>query len=150
MLAAGELIRTIEAFRWNPPSPDCSGLAYDSIHDRLLVSDGEVNEVSRWAGVNLFEASRDGSLLRGSDLTGFTNEPTGVAFDPGGRMFFSDDNAREIHVVQLGANMQFDESDPVVSFSSRDFGSGDPEGVGYDVAGDRLFVAEKKTRARSG
>jgi hypothetical protein len=39
------LVNTIDTSRWSPASPDPSGLAYDATANRLLVSDGEVDEM---------------------------------------------------------------------------------------------------------
>ncbi|MGH9198710.1 MAG: hypothetical protein ACRD1T_23645, partial [Acidimicrobiia bacterium] len=94
------------------PAPDPSGISYLCspqppplvCADRLLISDGEVDEMTPstgcgtacWAGANLFEADLQGNLQATSSTTGadptdavnssqvgnFSNEPTGVAWNP--------------------------------------------------------------------
>jgi uncharacterized protein YjiK len=136
------LVNTIETWRWSPPSPDPSGIAYNSTSKRLLVSDGEVDEMSIFAGANYYESSLAGSLVRTSNTLGFSPEPTGVAFDSGGRLFMTDDDARRVFQIALGSNGSFDATDPATYFSTSGFGSGDPEGVAYDEGGNRLFIAD--------
>lgn len=136
------LVNTIETSRWSPPSPDPSDLAYDSNTNRLLVSDGEVDEMSLFSGANYYEATLGGSLLRTTNTLAFSHEPAGLAFDPGGRLFFTDDDAHKVFQVALGANGSFDAGDPSSSFSIRQapYGIVDGEATAYDRVGDRLFV----------
>lgn len=136
------LVNTIETWRWSPPSPDPSGLAYDPVANRLLVVDGEVDEMSIYEGANYYEATLGGSLLRTTNTLSFSPEPVGVAFDPAGRGFVSDDDQNRVFQVTLGADGRLDPSDPVTSFSTSSFGSGDPEGVAYDSQNNRLFIAD--------
>ena len=56
------LIRMTASSAFDPPSPDPSGITYLPGSGRLLISDGEVEEMSIYAGENLFEVSRMGSL----------------------------------------------------------------------------------------
>jgi DNA-binding beta-propeller fold protein YncE len=58
------LVNTIETSRWSPPSPDPSGLAYDPATNRLFISDGEVDEMSIYKGVNYYESTLGGTLAR--------------------------------------------------------------------------------------
>jgi hypothetical protein len=135
------LVHTIDTSRWSPASPDPSGLAYDTARDRLLVTDGEVDEMSIYSGANYYEASRGGTLLRTSTTVPFSNEPTGIAVDTG-RAFITDDDRQRVFQVALGSNGIFDSTDSTTSFSTSGFGGGiDPEGIAYDSAGDRLFIA---------
>jgi sugar lactone lactonase YvrE len=136
------LVNTVETFRWSPPSPDPSGLAYDPTTNRLLVSDGEVDEMSIYAGVNYYETTLSGTVMRTTKTLAFTPEPTGVAYDSPARLFITDDDQRRVFVVSLGQNGQLDANDPTTSFSTSSFGSGDPEGITYDKTGNRLFIAD--------
>jgi uncharacterized protein YjiK len=136
------LVNTIETWRWSPSSPDPSGLAYDSVNNQMLVVDGEVDEMSLYKGANYYEMALSGSLLRTTNTLAFTHEPVGAAFDSAARMFISDDDQRRVFTVALGANGRFDSNDSVTSFSTSSFGSGDPEGITYDKAGARLFIAD--------
>ena len=57
---------------WAHPSPDPSGITYNSRTGQLIISDGEVEELEEggvefpnnvWMGTNLFVASLQGELL---------------------------------------------------------------------------------------
>lgn len=135
------LVNTIETWRWSPASPDPSGLAYDSAANRLIVVDGEVDEMSIYSGANYYEAGLGGSLLRTTNTLALTREPVGVAYGAG-KLFISDDDADRIHQITLGADGRFDALDAVHSFSTTAYGSGDPEGLAYDPSGGRLFIAD--------
>jgi hypothetical protein len=135
------LVNTIDTSRWSPASPDPSGLAYDATANRLLVSDGEVDEMSIYKGVNYYESTLGGTVTRTTNTLAFTNEPTGVAFDARGRVFVTDDDQRRVFQITLGDG-HLDGSDPRTSFGTAAFGSNDPEGVAYDPVGDRLFIAD--------
>jgi hypothetical protein len=51
------LVQIIDAARWATPSADPSGIGYWPARGTYLVSDGEIDEVSFFAGVNLPTAS---------------------------------------------------------------------------------------------
>ena len=140
--APSSLVQTIDTSRWSPPSPDPSGLAYEPGRNRLLMSDGEVDEMNIYDGANYYESTLGGSLLRTSNTLGFSHEPVGLTFQTG-RNFFSDDDQRKVWQVALGSDNQFGTGDAVTaSFGTTSFGNGDPEGLAYDAAGDRLFIAD--------
>jgi DNA-binding beta-propeller fold protein YncE len=136
------LVKTIKTSRWSPASPDPSGIAYDSLADRLLVVDGEVDEMSIFKGVNYFETTLAGALLRTANTTGFSHEPVGLTFNPAGRVFVADDDQDRVFEITLGANGRLEAGDPRRSFSTLSYGSSDPEGVAYDSARNRLFIAD--------
>ena len=99
--------------------------------------------MSIYSGANYYEATLGGSLISTTNTLAFSDEPTGVALDSGGRVFITDDDSLRVYQVALGTNGRLDASDQVTaSFSTSSFGSGDPEGVTYDKAGDRLFIAD--------
>src|SRR5688572_5069393 len=54
--AAGNLtlVQIIDTSKWNPSSPDPSGITYWPARNRLVVVDGEVEEMSIFKGANLF------------------------------------------------------------------------------------------------
>jgi DNA-binding beta-propeller fold protein YncE len=139
---ASSLVNTIQTSAWSPPSPDPSGIGYDSTTNRLLVTDGEVEEMSIWKGANYYEATLAGTLLRTASTTSFSDEPVGVTFSAAGKVFISDDDERKVFDIALGSNGLFDASDGRSYFSTSMFGSRDPEGVAYDRAGNRLFIAD--------
>src|SRR5918999_5821731 len=138
---SASLVNTIDTSGWALPSPDPSGLAYDAAANRLIVVDGEVEEMAIYAGANYYEAALTGGLQRTANTLRFTPEPVGAAFTPG-RVFISDDDADRIYQVALGADGRFDTADPVSSFSTSPYSSGDPEGLAYDAAGGRIFIAD--------
>ncbi|MEW5958501.1 MAG: Ig-like domain-containing protein, partial [Chloroflexota bacterium] len=140
------LVQTINAWQWSPPSPDSAGIVYLPASNSLLVSDSEVNEMSIYTGVNLFESTLTGTLIDTFDTTSFSDEPTGVTLNPSnGHLFFSDDTGtpRAIYEMEPGPDGQYDTSDDIItSFSTSDFGSMDPEGVTYDSWQGVLFIAD--------
>ncbi len=137
------LVRTINTFAWSPPSPDPSGIAYDIAQNRLLVADGEVEEMAIYSGANYFESSLTGTLLRTSNTRRFSDEPVGVAYDNAARVIISDDDTRTLYMINVGSDGHVGGSDDTwTSFDTRDFGNDDPEGVSYDKAGNRLFFSD--------
>ena len=70
---------------WVHPSPDPSGITYNSRTGRLIISDGEVEETGDaypkhvYKGTNLYVASLQGGLLgTGANTLAYSNEPVGV------------------------------------------------------------------------
>jgi DNA-binding beta-propeller fold protein YncE len=150
-METASLIQTIDTSRFHPPSPDPAGIAYFSSMNTLLMSDSEVNEMSIYTGVNVFEVSLGGSLRDTSTTDPPSNEPTGVGFDPGtnasggvGTVFFSDDTGSEgVYVVDLGLDDLFGTGDDVwTSFSGEAFGSGDSEGITFDPGPGVLYLVD--------
>jgi hypothetical protein len=136
------LVRMIDTSQWRPPSPDPSGITYLPASGRLLISDGEVEEMSIFEGYNIFEITQAGSVVNTYSSLGFSDEPTDVAIDPAsGHLFFSDDNKKKIYEVALGADGTLGTNDDQVSsFSTQAFNCVDPEGLAF--ADGRLFVAD--------
>src|SRR5262249_7222780 len=54
------LVRTTQTSKYSPPSPDPSGVTYDSATGHLVISDAEVEEMRIWAGKNVFETTLTG------------------------------------------------------------------------------------------
>jgi len=139
------LVTTIETFSWSPPSPDPSGVAWWASKGRLIVVDGEVEEtmggITHYAGVNTWEVTTSGGLLHTSTTyPAFSSEPTDVAAD-GSTVFFVDDNADEVFIVDVGGDGELGTADDTrASFDTRAFNSHDPEGLAF---GDgSLFVSD--------
>ena len=137
----GAIVAVHPTSRWTRTSPDPSGIAYDPLHDRLVVTDAEVDETAHFARANVFFAGRDGRQL-GTALAGFTPEPSDLAIDPtAGRWFVSDDLRRRIYVVELGADGEFGTTDDrIATIDTTRFGSLDPEGIA--VAEGSLYIAD--------
>jgi hypothetical protein len=141
----GTLIKTTQTSQFSPPSPDPCGLAYQSSTDRLIISDPEVEEIppghpGSFQGANVFEATRAGALVRTGNVTSYTNEPSGVAFNPSnGHFFFADDDRDEIYEVDPGSD-GFSSNDVVTHFDTNAAGNIDPEGAAYGAG--TLFISD--------
>ena len=139
------LVATTDTSVWSPPSPDPAGVAYLPGADRLLVSDSEVDEMSLYAGANLFTARRSGVVTgTGTTLT-WSNEPTGVAVNPtNGHLYLSDDDKKQIfEIASAGADGQFGTVDDGArtTFKTSTFGNTDAEDVGFDsLRGELLTI----------
>jgi hypothetical protein len=139
------LVRTILTSQWSPASPDPSGIAYISHLGTLLVSDAEVDEMSIYTGKNLYEMSLGGQLVRSLTTASFSDEPSGVAYNPANRhLFFSDDTGtKSVYELNPGADGLYSTSDDIVtSFKTSTFGSSDPEGIAFDTKRGVLYVAD--------
>lgn len=142
------LAKVTDTGQWSPSSPDASGIAYISHLDALLVSDGEVNEMPIFTGDNLFLATLGGSLSDTLTTIGFSDEPTGVAYNPDNQhVFFSDDTGtRSVYEMNPGGDRLYGTADDVVtSFATAAFGSRDPEGLAYDAGRDVLYITDGVT-----
>ncbi|HEY0738989.1 MAG TPA: SdiA-regulated domain-containing protein [Herpetosiphonaceae bacterium] len=146
-------VQTSETSRWNPPSPDPSGITYWPRRDHLVVVDGEVEEMAIWAGANMFEATRDGSLVQTYDTTSFNTEPVGIDIEitENDRFFISNDSKKTIFEIDLGPDREFGTSDDKRRpFLTSGFGNTDPEGLTlgrgklYTVDGGdrRVYITE--------
>jgi hypothetical protein len=138
------LIKTTQTSQYSPPCPDPSGLTYDPTTSRLIIADGEVEEMSIFAGVNLFQATLGGTLVATGDTMDYSIEPVGLAFNALNKhLFVSDDDAREVFEVVAGNDGKFGTSDDVVThFDTVVFGCDDPEGIAYDSANNALFLID--------
>ncbi|MGY1681899.1 PKD domain-containing protein [Geodermatophilus sp. SYSU D01176] len=133
---------------WAEPSPDPSGVTYNSRTGRLIIVDGEVEETGAaypnnvWRGTNLFVAGLDGALLEyDTNTLAYSAEPVGVGFRPASaeweeRLFISDDNLDRIFEVNRGSDGRYGTPDDTqTSFSARFTGTSadDPEDVAIDL-----------------
>ncbi|MHC4233895.1 MAG: PKD domain-containing protein [Planctomycetota bacterium] len=140
------LVQTINTWQFNPPSPDPAGITYLGHLGHLLISDSEVNEMSIFQDVNLFEIELDGNLLEtGNTTIHLSNkEPTGVTWNPANNhIFISNDDRDKIYEMAAGPDGIYGTADDIVtSFDTGAFGSGDPEGVTFDSSQGVLFIAD--------
>lgn len=138
------LVRKTLLSQLSPPSPDPSGIVYRSDVDRLLVVDSEVDEMSIYRSVNLWQLSRSGTASDTGNTLKFSKEPTGVGYDPvGKRIFVSDDDKGKVFEVTAGSDGRFGTSDdPVTSISTTAFGDDDAEDVTYDTRDKALYVTQ--------
>ncbi len=143
-MEVASLVQTIQTSQFSPPSPDPAGITYLGHLGDLLISDSEVNEMSIFTGVNQFRITLSGSLVDTFTTTLYSNEPTGVSWNPANlHLFYSDDSRDEIFEVNPGPDGLYDTPDDIVtSFDTRAFNSNDPEGVTYDFAQGVLFIVD--------
>ncbi|NIW43400.1 MAG: hypothetical protein GWN30_01080, partial [Gammaproteobacteria bacterium] len=76
------LVQIIDGSVWSPPNPDSSGLEYLIAENQLMISDSEVEEMTIYEGVNVFEPNNTGTLEDTCDTTYFSVEPSGAAANP--------------------------------------------------------------------
>ena len=139
------LIATVDGSQLSPPSPDTAGITYLSDVGTLLVSDSEVNEMPIYAGVNLFELTTAGSQVQSGNSLAFSNEPTGVTFNPVNRhIFVSDDDKDEVNEIDPGGDNIYGTGDDslVTVVDANIFNSTDAEGVALDTLGGNLFIID--------
>ena len=144
-LVQATLVQTIDTSQFSPPSPDPAGITYIALSNRLLVSDSEVNEIpSLFTGDNLFKMTLSGSLDETLTTISFSNEPTGVSYNPvNHHLFFSDDVADDIFEMDPGPDGLYDTTDDIItSFDTKDFNSNDPEGITYASGLGDLFIVD--------
>jgi hypothetical protein len=113
--------------------------------NRLLLSDSEVEEIpALFTGVNLFEFTLASNLSKTYSTTSFSNEPTGVAVNPGnGHWFLSNDDEKKVFEVDLGADGSFGTADDSVTWlNTLSFNSADPEDVAFDSRRGHLLIAD--------
>lgn len=107
--------KVLSSSPWSNSSPDPSGITYLPDSNTLLMVDGEVEEMPNiFAGSNLFEVNRDGTPVRSGSTLAYTDEPTGVSFNPDtGHIFVSADDDRRIYEIAAGADGKFGTADDV-------------------------------------
>jgi hypothetical protein len=145
VIVPSALVRIIQTSQWSPPSPDPSGIVYWRSRGRLLISDGEVDEMPQYfTGVNVFESTRTGNLVDTYSTTAFSNEPTGVAVNPdNNHIFYTDDGQDEVFEVRAGADGEYGTADDTwTHFDTRRFNSFDPEGIAFDSWRGHLYVVD--------
>ncbi|MGH8248047.1 MAG: Ig-like domain-containing protein, partial [Gammaproteobacteria bacterium] len=140
------LVRTTFTSQWSSPSPDPMGGAYIPTSNRLMISDSEIEEYQRpyWNGGNIFSSTLQGDFLTLHDITNFTNEPTGIAFNPtNNHLFISDDNMKEVFEVNPGNdNKWFTGDDIRTQFDTKVLGTNDTEDVAYNPFNGYLYLAD--------
>ncbi|MPZ94474.1 MAG: hypothetical protein GEU96_06020 [Propionibacteriales bacterium] len=139
-----QLLRTRDLSQLNPTSPDPSGIVWMSNRSRLMISDGEVDEMPLYEGTNLYETTLTPTVSKRGTTVPWSNEPTGVGYNPAnGHLFTSDDDKKRIFEVDDGADNVFGTADDVVtSFSSAAFGNTDPEDLTLDLATGDLYIVD--------
>ncbi|MGH7493172.1 MAG: hypothetical protein ACREOO_12360, partial [bacterium] len=133
---------TTSTSQWSPSSPDPMGVAYISTSNRLMISDSEVEEMSMFTGVNVFDATLQGGLVNTFSTISFSREPTGVAFNPNNQhLFFSDDDADEVFEIDPGLDGNYFTGDDIrTSFDTRSINNMDAEDIAY--GNGNLYIAD--------
>jgi hypothetical protein len=136
---------------WSPSSPDPAGVDYLPPTDgrptgALLIADSEVDEMPNYfLGKNVFESTTSGTLVSTCSTTSFTNEPTGVAINPGNNhIFISNDTGTndKVYEVSLGTDGIYCTADDTVTITNVAtlYGATDAEDVAY--GNNTLFIAD--------
>lgn len=145
---SAELLTTTKTSEWRSPSPDPTGLTVIRSTNRLIVSDAEVEEISRlWKGGNLFTASRGGKLIRRGSVLRATPEPEDVAWHDGSRsLYVVDDDRDRVYRIRAGHDGRIGTSDDRsrAILRTRSFGSRDPEGLAWRSPGRTLIVTDAR------
>ncbi len=139
------LVRVTETSKFTPPSPDPCGVVYLPDYNSLLISDSEVEEMPPyWTGKNLFQVTLSGTLISTLTTAPFSDEPTGVAYDPVSKnFFFTDDDWGRVFILNPGPDRIYNTADDIVTyFSTRAFGSQDTEDVVFDSVRGHLLVVD--------
>jgi len=135
-------VREVATSSYRPPSPDPSGVAYLSGSDRLFIADGEVDEMSIFEDVNLFQVTRAGALQSTGVTLPWSAEPVGVGYNPGNNhLFISDDDPNDVFELNAGADGRFGTSDDGRTTFNVENEVTDPEGIDYDAATNSLWYA---------
>ena len=153
------IIQTTDMAASSPPSPDPSGITYLPNSNRLMVTDGEVeekvNKITHFQGANVWELTLSGTVIQTANIskryptvTPMTDEPTDVTWSPvDGHYFFTDDGGKRVYNLNPGVDGlvgTFD--DRWTFFSTLSAHNGDPEGITLDTWRNRLFVADGVNR----
>jgi uncharacterized protein YjiK len=149
------IVKTTDMSAISPPSPDPSGITYLPNSNRLMVTDGEVEEtvngITHFQGANVWELTLGGSVVRTANISKkaptvvpMTNEPAGVTWNPvDGHYFFTEDDGKEVFDLNPGADGWIGTADDSwTHFDTLGVGNGDPEGITFDTWNNRLFVAD--------
>jgi len=148
-LDTAALVSTIEGSALTPNSPDPSGITYDATLDRLVMTDGEIEEEKNnsypYPGTNGWVFPRDGSGTTSVfDTTddecsadgGSPNnrEPVGIARNPDDGHYFIARDGRNL-VWELDAGFS-----PLRCLALSPLGVADSEGIAY--GNGRLWIAD--------
>ena len=129
---------------WALGIPDPAGVAYNPTTGVFFLSNSEIDESPTYDPTDIFAFTLDGTLTA-SYTPPYTDEPTGLAVDPGvNRMYVSDDDHETVYVV--------DPINPQTlywSFSTSNLGGAggdDPEDISFDPVTHHVFVVNGASR----
>lgn len=139
----GSLVQLIHTSNFSPASPDPAGIAYLAASDRLLIADSEVEEMTIWAGKNLFSTTRTGSGLGTGSTYPYSKEPAGIGIDPNtNTLYISDDDKDTVFQFRPGADGVHGTADDSRPYFSVAAISTDPEGIEFDAATGRIWICD--------
>ena len=154
---SSSLVRTTNMAAYSTPSPDPSGLTYVPALNKLVMTDGEVEEtvngITHFHGANVWELNLAGGVQRTANIsrvqptvTPMTNEPTGIAWNPAnGHYYVTDDDAARVYDLNPGADGLIGTADDTWTFFhalGANGGDADTEGITFDPANNHIFVAD--------
>ncbi len=146
LTSTATLVKKTDLSKISPPSPDTSGIVYMRDTNRLFIVDSEVDEMTIYKNVNMWQLSLDGSSVFSTGNTlKFSKEPTGVGYDPDKKvMFISDDDKKRVFSLKAGTDAKFGTADDptTTSISASAFGDSDSEDVTFDTKGKDLYVTD--------
>jgi len=121
---------------------DPSGMAYVPSMNTIFVADSEHDESPFNSSLNLFAFRPDGTFISSHSLTGFTREPTGLAYSPkNGLLYITDDDLDKVFWV--------DPANPSVKlgeFSVRSLGMTDAEDPKIDPVTGNIYMLDGVSR----
>lgn len=146
LTSTATLVKKTDFSKMSPPSPDTSGIVYMKDSGHLFIADSEVDEMTIYKNVNMWELSLNGSTVFSTGNTlKFSKEPTGVGYDPKTKkLFVSDDDKKRVFSLAAGTDSRFgtvDDPTPT-SISASAFGDLDSEDVTFDDKSGDLFVTD--------
>lgn len=141
------VVRTIDTSAFSTPSSDPTAVLLLPAPNRFLIADSEIEETLDFRGANLFYMSVAGSLTLTATTTSFSDEPTGLAYNPANQyLYIADDVDNRIYEMQgPGADGIYGTNDEsLTSFLTTNIGSNDPEGLDFATIGgvDHLFLVD--------
>ncbi|MEO5710848.1 MAG: carbohydrate binding domain-containing protein [Nocardioidaceae bacterium] len=146
LTSTASLVKKTALSGLNPPSPDTSGIVYMKDSQRMFVVDSEVDEMTIYKNVNMWQLSPNGSTTFSTGNTlRFSKEPTGVGYDPKTkRLFISDDDKKKVFSLTAGNDGLFGTADDPVpsSISASALGDQDAEDVTFDDKSGDLFLSD--------
>ncbi|MCL5777885.1 hypothetical protein M1105_12925, partial [Limibaculum sp. FT325] len=142
------LIAKYDTTLWSADDPsgygsaDPSGIAYIPELDMLFIADSEHNESPFFSSINLFAVRTDGTYVGAFSLRGFTDEPTGLGYNPlDGLLYISDDDQAAVFVV--------DPLDPTTllrTINLSGLGIGDAEEPVFDPLTGHMYILDGADR----
>ncbi len=144
------LENTINAWTFNPPSPDSAGITFFEHTGNLFMSDSEVNEMTIFQNVNLWELTLSGGQVNTGVTVPWSSEPTGVSYNPDPdpttgrhRLYVSqDDGGGVIFDVDPVDSIYGNGDDVILQTDAGALGIGDVEGLAFDRTSGNIFVSD--------